>query len=214
MSLAITAFALGIAYAAVPGAVNTESIRRALHSGFRSGFLIQFGALVGDAAWAIVGLTGAAIFLQSDTIAGVLGLISASLLLWLACQALRGALSPRHDAAHAAGGGSLRVGLAFGVANPAGVAFWSGLGASIFGTTAPDMISLAVLLVFFLAGATTWGAILVQVIAWGGQKAGHRLLPIVDAISAILLGWFGIKWLWTAFQRLRPVVMPMLRVLI
>ena len=96
-SLAITAFVLGIAYAAVPGAVNTESIRRAARSGFRPGFLVQLGSLVGDSAWAILGLSGAAILLQHDLVASALGFVGATLLLMLARQVLIAALFHSHD---------------------------------------------------------------------------------------------------------------------
>jgi threonine/homoserine/homoserine lactone efflux protein len=213
LTLAITGLVLGVAYAAVPGAVNAESVRRALHGGFRSGFHIQFGSLVGDAVWALLGLSGAAVLLRNDTIAMLLGFVGASLLLWLARQALLGALFPGHDSASSATGSSLRVGLAFGIANPAGIPFWTGLGATIFGTATPGALELAVLLVGFLAGALVWGASLVQAVAWGGRRAGTRLLRLIDAFSATILGWFGIRLLWSSLQRLRPVALPALRAL-
>lgn len=212
-TLAVTGLALGLAYAAVPGAVNAESARRALHGGFRSGFLIQVGALVGDGLWAVLGLSGAAVLLRDDTIAMLLGFLGASLLLWLARQALMGALFPAQDVNAAASGSSLRVGLAFGLANPAGIPFWTGLGATIFGTTSPDAVGICILLVGFLIGAAVWGASLSQVVAWGGRRAGARLLRVIDAISAAILGWFGIRLLWSTLQRLRPVAAPLLRAL-
>ena len=194
-SLAITAFVLGIAYAAVPGAVNTESIRRAARSGFRPGFLVQLGSLVGDSAWAILGLSGAVILLQHDLVASALGFVGATLLLLLARQVLIAALCPSHDEPPMVDGSPLRIGLAFGLANPAGIAFWSGLGASIFGSTVPGLTSWVTLLVCFLAGALTWGTGLAYLVAWGSTRAGHRLQRIVDAVSAVVLGWFGVRLL-------------------
>ena len=60
--------ALGIAYAAFPGVVNTECLRRGMTSGFGAAVLIQMGALIGDAGWAVVALTGAALLLQQDVL--------------------------------------------------------------------------------------------------------------------------------------------------
>ena len=43
-----TAIGLGIAYAAAPGAVNTEAIRRGATHGAHSTFLVESGSLIGD----------------------------------------------------------------------------------------------------------------------------------------------------------------------
>ena len=69
LSLAITGLLLGLAYSAVPGAVNTEALRRGLDRGFRPAALVQTGALLGDIGWAVLGLTGAVVLIQRDAIA-------------------------------------------------------------------------------------------------------------------------------------------------
>ena len=44
--LLATAIGLGIAYAATPGAVNTEALRRGVAHGARSAFLVETGSLI------------------------------------------------------------------------------------------------------------------------------------------------------------------------
>lgn len=111
-------------------------------------------------------------------------------------------------------GDPIRIGIAFGFANPAGIAFWSGLGASMFGTSTPSALSVVALVLSFMLGATTWGLTLCYVVAWGSTRAGQRLLRAVDSVSAIVLGWFGIRLLIENIQRLKLISSPLLRAMI
>ncbi|HEX5498375.1 MAG TPA: LysE family transporter, partial [Thermomicrobiales bacterium] len=90
--LLVSAVGLGAAYAAVPGAVNAEALRRGMTGGFRPALLVQVGSLVGDALWAVVGLTGAAALASIDALAVALALIGAGFLFALARSALAAAL--------------------------------------------------------------------------------------------------------------------------
>ncbi len=79
---------LGVAYAALPGVVNTEAIRRGMHGGFKAALLVQVGALIGDATWAVVALAGASVLLRNDTFGLALGILGAGFLFHLARKAL------------------------------------------------------------------------------------------------------------------------------
>jgi threonine/homoserine/homoserine lactone efflux protein len=81
---AVSIVSVGLADAVVPGAVNTEAMRRGFGGGFRPAFLVQLGSLVGDVAWAALGLTGAAVLASSDALAVALGLIGSAFLFALA----------------------------------------------------------------------------------------------------------------------------------
>lgn len=206
MPLFLTAIVLGFAYAAIPGPVTTESIRRAAHHGFRSGFAVQAGSLIGDGVWALIGLTGVAILLRNEVVGTALGLAGAGLMLWLTKEVIQSAFFPQVNVTSTLRtGNALHIGLAFGIANPAGIAFWSGLGASIFGSTAPSPSAVITLVFCFLVGATAWGVLITWVVAWGSTHAGQRLMRIVDIISAIVLGWFGIRLLLDTIPKIRTV---------
>ncbi len=58
--LFVSAFGLGLAFCAPPGAVTAEALRRGLERGFWSVLLLELGSLVGDATWAALALFGAA----------------------------------------------------------------------------------------------------------------------------------------------------------
>jgi chemosensory pili system protein ChpE len=202
---AISAVGLGLAYAAVPGAVNTEAMRRGFGGGFRPAFLVQLGSLVGDVLWAALGLTGAAVLASSDAIAVALGLTGAAFLFALARSAFADAVKGGQPGdLTLRQGRPFAVGLVFGLANPAGLAFWSGIGAGFVATgdghLAPDRLLL--FLTAFTLGAVLWGGGMAALVGWGRRFAGTRFFRWVNALCGAVLAYFGLRVLWTTVQRL------------
>jgi chemosensory pili system protein ChpE len=211
LSLVITGMTIGFAYAAVPGAVNTEAMRRTLGRGPADGFSVQAGSLVGDLLWAIIGLTGA-VLLRHDSIAIGLALIGGGFLLTLAKSAIHSAIhGPGENEAQRAGT-SLKVGITFGLANPAGIAFWSGLGAGTLNQGGGSSIEqmLALVLSFGL-GALVWGIFMVALIGYGRRFVSGRILRWIDGFCALVLSWFGIRLLWNGITRGWRVASPAFR---
>ena len=62
------AFLLGFVFNAAPGAVFAETVRRGMSGGYRVALSVQFGSLVGDAVWAILGLAGIGLLLQAESL--------------------------------------------------------------------------------------------------------------------------------------------------
>ena len=87
----VAAVGLGIAYAALPGVVNTEAVRRGMRGGFKAALLVQVGALIGDATWAIIALAGASVLLRYDAFGLALGVLGTGFLFHLARKAIVGA---------------------------------------------------------------------------------------------------------------------------
>lgn len=200
-ALLLTALGLGVAYAATPGVVNTECLRRGISGGFRPALAVQVGALLGDAAWALAALTGVAALAGDAAVRIGLGLVGGLFLLRLAFRALRGALAPRAETG-AVAGGALRVGLVFGLANPAGIAFWAGLGGGALAAGAPAG-DYARFLAAFVGGALAWSVALSLLASGGRRFASPSLFRAVDAIAGAVLGLFGARLLWTAWRELR-----------
>jgi chemosensory pili system protein ChpE len=200
-ALLLTALGLGVAYAATPGVVNTECLRRGISGGFRPALAVQCGALLGDAAWALAALTGVAALAGGIAVRIGLGLVGGLFLLRLAFRALRGALAPQAEAG-AVAGGALRVGLVFGLANPAGIAFWAGVGGGALAAGAPagDYVRF---LTAFLCGALAWSVTLSLLASGGRRFASPALFRTVDVIAGAVLGIFGLRLLWTAWRELR-----------
>ncbi|MGL6091849.1 MAG: LysE family transporter, partial [Pseudomonas paracarnis] len=57
LSIFVYALVFGFVFCLSPGAVLAETLRRGLLHGFTPALLVQFGSLVGDAVWAVIGLT-------------------------------------------------------------------------------------------------------------------------------------------------------------
>lgn len=213
----LTGIALGFAYCAVPGAVNTECIRRGLSGGFRPAILIQSGALLGDMVWAILGLTGAAFILQFDALVILLGLVGAGFLFSLARNSFLSAWAPSPTSGEGLTqrGRPLIVGATFSLANPAGLAFWSGIGGGLLATLGdPTTAEIILLLTAFFVGSMIWCLAISAVVSWGRRFASPRLFRWVDALSGIALSYFAVRLIVATMRRLGAWLLPGVRALV
>src|SRR5581483_1901637 len=155
--LIATAIGLGLAYAAAPGAVNTEAVRRGISQGARSALLVESGSLIGDSLWAILALTGVTLLARYLAVQFVLGIVGGFFLLRLAWLALSEAFIRQRSAQEekSTSRGDFATGVVFGLANPVGLAFWSGLGSSV---AASGIIGWQFVVFFagFFLGAVFW----------------------------------------------------------
>ena len=135
--LAIFFYALvfGFVFCLSPGAVLAETLRRGLLHGFTPALLVQVGSLVGDAVWAVIGLTGIALLIQHDAVRVPLTLLCALYLAWLGVRSLRDAWRlPEADSAPAGSSqNALAVGAAISLANPKNIVYWGALGSALSG---------------------------------------------------------------------------------
>ena len=130
--LFVTAFVMGLAFCGPPGAVFAMSARRGAAHGFSAALRVLFGSLVGDAVWAVVGLSGAGILMQIPAVQGFVGTAGAALLAWLGFQALRDAWQNRQPAAAPSSvGNDFATGAVLSLTNPQAVAYWIVFGGSI-----------------------------------------------------------------------------------
>ncbi len=198
-ALILAAAGLGLAYSAAPGAVNTEALRRGLERGFRPALLVQVGELLGDLFWAVLSLVGIGLFLQDRSIQTILGVAGACFLLRLAWSALQQAWRGGVPGAHGSvDRGDFATGLVFSLANPFGLAFWSGVGGgmAVTGGAEPGLRDGLIFLVGFLGGAAAWCLIAAAAIGWGRQYIGESLMRWIGAFSGLALGYFGLRLLW------------------
>ncbi|MGE3268928.1 MAG: LysE family translocator [Chloroflexota bacterium] len=198
-ALIMAAAGLGLAYSAAPGAVNTESLRRGLSRGFRPALLVQVGALLGDLAWAVLALVGIGLFLQDRSIQAILGVAGACFLLRLGWNALqqawRGGLPGAHGQVDR---GDFATGLVFSLANPFGLAFWSGVGGgmAVTGGAESGLQDGLIFLAGFAGGAILWCLLAASAIGWGRRLLGPGLVRVIGVLSGLALGYFGLRLLW------------------
>jgi threonine/homoserine/homoserine lactone efflux protein len=199
-----SAVGLGIAYAAAPGAVNTESIRRGLAWGFRPALLVQVGALIGDVAWAIVALSGVTLLVRNPSMQLALGAAGGCFLLRLAWRALAEARTDvMPEGGSTAARGDFATGAVFSLANPVGLAFWTGIGSGVASSNAGETTAgLAIFLVGFVFGAFVWCVAVALAVTFGRRRLRRSLVRWVNALSGLILGYFGLKLCWTTMRRL------------
>lgn len=129
------ALVFGFVFCLSPGAVLAETLRRGLLQGFTPALLVQIGSLVGDAVWAVIGLTGIALLIQHDAVRVPLTAACALYLAWLGVRSLMDAWNlPQADSAPASSAkNALAVGATISLANPKNIVYWGALGSALSG---------------------------------------------------------------------------------
>jgi threonine/homoserine/homoserine lactone efflux protein len=195
--LTLSAVGFGVAYAAAPGAVNTEAIRRGAAHGPRSAFLVEVGSLIGDSLWMVLALTGVALFARHLAVQAVFGLVGGCFLLRIAWNALHDAWLGRVPVVAPArrARGDFATGAVFGLANPVALAFWSGIGS---GAVAMGATGLGFVLFFagFFAGALLWCLGISLLLGVGRRWVRPGVFRLLNALCGLVMGYFGVRLLW------------------
>lgn len=197
----LSAVGLGLAYAAAPGAVNTEAIRRGLAHGPRSALLVETGSLIGDSLWAVLALTGIALLAQHVVVHLFLGIAGGCFLLRMAWNALHDAWLNKQPEGQARSKGDFATGAFFGLANPLGLAFWSGLGGGLAATGA-TMTSFLLFFGGFFLGAVLWCLLLAFLVGWARSWVRPGVFRLISALCGLALGYFGVKLIWNTVWEL------------
>jgi chemosensory pili system protein ChpE len=198
--LFISAFALGIAFCAPPGAVTAEALRRGLARGFRPALFLELGSLVGDATWAAVALIGASVLVQNGPVRLLLSVAGACLLLRLAWSALREARAghtPLAKIENGAGRGDFAAGAMVSLTNPSAIAFWVSVGGAIAATGVDDPTArhFAVFFTGFMAAAVLWCFFISGLISWGRRLLSASFFRWVNLACAAALALLGLRLL-------------------
>ena len=207
LGLFAMAFGLGLLFNAAPGAVFAETIRRGLDGGYRPALAVQFGSLVGDAAWAVLGLAGIGILLQSDMLKVPVGIGGALYLAWLAWDSWRDSMATPPEPGTGQGSaaaGALRSGVILSLSNPQNVAYWAALGSAFgaLGVTDPDRLDYALFFAGFMASSLLWCFVCAFGVSWlfGGRGGVWRVWTY--RLCALAFAWLAIG---TARETLRLI---------
>jgi chemosensory pili system protein ChpE len=150
LTIFLSAFVFGVVFCLSPGAILAETLRRGLQHGFAPALCVQVGSLLGDALWALIGLTGLALLFEYPAFKLPLGLACALYLAWLGIGSLRDAWHLPVADSEAVGGerSALAVGAALSLTNPKNIVYWGALGTALAGIVG-DTPSHAQTLTFF-----------------------------------------------------------------
>ena len=191
LTLFLTALGLGFVFNAAPGAVFVETVRQGVRGGFRPAFAVQLGSLVGDALWAVVGLTGVALLLSLEALRVPIGVAGVLYLLWLARDAWRtanrefavdGATPPAHP------GHALRAGVLLSVTNPQNIAYFAAIGTGMAAVVSarPTLIDYAVFFAGLMLASLAWSFICAALVDRVFRNASLRWARVTYRACAVL----------------------------
>ena len=197
--LFISAFAMSLAFAAQPGVIGFESLRRGLAHGFSAALHVELGSLLGDGFWALLALLGASILFRNPLVSGALGLFGCALLLRFAWDAWR---ASRHDIAITVADGRrenhLVAGAMLSLSNPQNFAFWVGMSGTIIGLgfLEPEPAHLLVFFAGFMIAQVCWCFFFATVVEIGRRRLlNQRLFRYINLVCAAFLAYMGITLL-------------------
>jgi chemosensory pili system protein ChpE len=201
----LSAFVAGLAYCAAPGVINAEALRRALTRGFRASLLFQVGALVGDALWAPVALSGVVVLRPSAPLQLLLCVCGAMLLGWMAWGALRDSLRGHAPAVlHPSRHDDLLLGTLLSLANPFAVVFWLSVGGGLLGVgaLAPQLPTAATAVGAFILAALIWSVLLASLASYGRTLVTAFAFRWLNAGAGICMALFGVGLIWRTLASL------------
>jgi chemosensory pili system protein ChpE len=199
MTLFLSSFVLAIAFCAPPGVVTAETVRRGLARGFWPALAVQFGSVIGDATWATLALAGAAVLIQNWAVRLILSAVGVGFLAHLSYRSLKEARAEARLAAAATrSGGDFATGMMLSLSNPFAIAFWVGVGTSIFvgvpGT--PQAWHYATFYSAFFLGVVLWCFFMAALVAWGRRFITPGFFRWVNLACGLTLAVFAAQLGW------------------
>ncbi len=204
LALIATAFGLGLLFNAAPGPVFAATVQVGVRGGFKSALAVQFGSIVGDGVWAVLGLAGVGVLLQLDAIRLAIGIGGVAYLLWLAWQSwcasredviLASPTTPT-DARRA-----WRAGITLSLTNPQNLAYWAALGSALgaLGIGAPTFGDYAAYFTGFMLSSVVWAfvfaAVVDRVLSGAGARYA-RITYLACALAFFALALVALRDLW------------------
>ena len=192
----------GLAFVVSPGAVFSETLRRGLSGGYRPALLVQLGSLIGDALWALIGLSGLVLLLGQDSVRVPLTLASAAYLAWLGMQGLRDAWRPPQEelVTDAQARSAFVAGALLSLSNPKNIVFWGALGSALAGIVegTPSREQMLMFFTGFMSASLVWCFVCAALVDWLRRNTSllwHRLSYAGCAVLLLALAALTLRGL-------------------
>jgi chemosensory pili system protein ChpE len=188
LTLFVTAFFLGLIFNAAPGAVFAETVRQGARGGYKPALAVQFGSLVGDATWAILGLAGIGLLLQLDALRIPVGIAGVVYLIYLSWDSWKAA-KVEFNVTPSAGSerSAFRSGVLLSITNPQNIAYIAALGSALgaLGVKAPSATDYAVFFAGLMAASIVWCFVCAWIVAQIFRRAGQRWTKLTYQLCAV-----------------------------
>jgi chemosensory pili system protein ChpE len=188
LTLFSAAFVLGLIFNAAPGAVFAETVRQGARGGYKPALAVQFGSLVGDATWALLGLAGIGLLLQLDWLRVPVGVAGVLYLLYLAWDSWKTAKKEfTIGTGETAQKHALRSGVTLSLTNPQNVAYVAALSTSMgaLGIHSPTPEDYAVFFAGLMLASFLWCFICAGIVARIFKNADARWTTITYQLCAL-----------------------------
>ena len=205
----------GLALAAPPGPMNAIIAEESVVGGWPAGFRAGLGAMVADVVFFALAVVGAvSIVARRPEIRAAMVTVGGLLMLYFAVDAarnVRSTLAP--DETESGSGRGFQKAFVLGLTNPYQILFWLTVGVGLLDPGEIDVLArvpglgdaLAGLLVVQTGSAALivglFGGVVVWIVGFPAAlvAAGRRvdaLAPVVAGASALVLGGFGVAFLY------------------
>lgn len=196
LSTVLAGAVIAISFAAPPGPVAMETIRRGLRGGFAPALRVQLGSIIGDLTWCSAALLGLAPLVQLPWVRGALAVAGVGLLIYLGGASIREAFKgsaavATESAAETAG--AFRSGLAISMANPMAVGYWLSVGGALVaaGVVGRSPEQTGSFIMGFLGGTFLWAVLMAAAVRWGRHLIAPAGFRAVHAACGAALLFFG-----------------------
>lgn len=207
-ALILSAFTIGVAVAAPPGAVTISGSQRAITHGFRNAFNFYLGSFTADTLYALMVYFGvSALVAESILFKLLLWALGGAWLIWMGWDAIRSRADFALETSKAAGSfwHTYRAGLFITLLNPLTIIGWIALAGNFFNTLWrpdwPPVESAGLVAVFaMLAGVLAWVLGLALVLSAIRHRISPAIIKAVSVASGLVLIAFGLGAWWSALD--------------
>lgn len=198
LQIFVAGSALGLSLAMPPGPINALMAAESAQGRAMRGFIVGLGAMTADTIFLVISYSLGSLFSIEGPVRGVLYLISAAILAYLAYVTYGSRKKiGRDDPAKRRMHLPYVMGLAIGLTNPLQIAWWLSVGLSLIVSIGPVIIA------GFFMGIILWIVAFPLIIRWASDRV-PQLYSLVIYASTILLLIFAVWFAYSSLAILTP----------
>jgi len=206
--LFLSALAVGLSGAMMPGPLLTLTIRKALSAGPRAGFIIVAGHAILELALILVIFLGLDVVLQSEQAQIGIGIIGGLLLAYMGFDMIRSSIknkiSVQMDSDNKGTGNMIVSGILLSATNPYFLLWWAIVGLG-FIMNSYDTLGIAGVMIYYLGHISAdfgWYGLISIVVGTTRKFIKEKPYRIIIIALGCLLIFFGIKFVYGAIVSL------------
>ncbi|KIX13385.1 LysE family translocator [Dethiosulfatarculus sandiegensis] len=206
--LFFSSFVIGLSGAVMPGPILTVTIKHTTRQGIKAGPLVALGHCSLEVVLLLALAAGLGPFLTRPLVSGVIGVLGAGILFWMARGMLHSLPGLRVDLSDEAKGQAspFRDGIILSLANPYWTIWWATVGLSFMAVAMESGYGWLGLAAFFLGHISSdfaWFSLISTVVSKTKNFITDKVLRWVVGVCAVFLIVFSLYFAWFACEKLR-----------